>query len=204
MAIQTFFATYVDHSKDVLSVSSNLELKKEIFQIQKIDHDGIKWSDENYFAGYTSYGSMDQLHLSSPNFANLEKVISRHIKKFIVASEWDISPKDLKMNSCWANIMPLGAHHSFHIHPHSVLSGTYYVEVPPNSSPIKFEDPRLPQMMLAPLKKENCKSTNKSFVSIASTSRDLILFESWLRHEVPTNRSKKERISVSFNYSFRL
>ncbi len=203
MAVKTFFPTYIDHSKNALSLLENLELKKEIFQIQEIDQDGINWSEENYFAGFTSYGSMDQLHQSSPNFANLEKVISRKMKNFITVSDWDISAKDLKMNSCWVNIMPIGAHHSFHIHPHSVMSGTYYVDVPSQASPLKFEDPRLSQMMLAPQRKKNSKSINRNFVSIPAASRDLILFESWLRHEVPTNRSKKERVSVSFNYSFR-
>ncbi len=202
MAIQSFFPTYIEHSKNVLSPAKNLELKKEIYQIQKIDHEGASWSEENYFGGYTSYGSMDQLHLSSPRFAELAQVIAISVQKFVKFSEWDIRAKDLKMNSCWVNIMPQGTHHSFHIHPHSVLSGTYYVEVPQDSSPIKFEDPRLPQLMLAPIKKPNAKLINQSFISLSSASRELILFESWLRHEVPANRSKKSRISVSFNYSF--
>ena len=30
---------------------------------------------------------------------------------------------------------------------------------------------------------------------------NVILFESWLRHEVPTNQAKTERISISFNYA---
>jgi uncharacterized protein (TIGR02466 family) len=29
---------------------------------------------------------------------------------------------------------------------------------------------------------------------------EIILFESWLKHEVPPNRVKGTRISVSFNY----
>ena len=203
MSSKAYFSTYIDVSKKLLSLPSNSELKKEIFQIQKIDFEGEKWSKENYFAGYTSYGSMDKLHLSSPNFAFLEKAISRKIAKFVRILEWDIHPRDLAMNSCWVNIMPRGAHHSFHIHPHSVISGTYYVDVPQGASPLKFEDPRLSQMMLAPSRKTNCKDGNKNFVSISSTSRDLLLFESWLRHEVPSNQTKKPRLSVSFNYSFR-
>jgi uncharacterized protein (TIGR02466 family) len=31
---------------------------------------------------------------------------------------------------------------------------------------------------------------------------DVLLWESWLRHEVPMNMSEEERISVSFNYGW--
>ena len=30
----------------------------------------------------------------------------------------------------------------------------------------------------------------------------VVLFESWLRHEVPPNQSSSERVSISFNYSW--
>ena len=30
----------------------------------------------------------------------------------------------------------------------------------------------------------------------------ILLFESWLRHEVPTTTTQSERISISFNYSW--
>jgi uncharacterized protein (TIGR02466 family) len=29
------------------------------------------------------------------------------------------------------------------------------------------------------------------------------MWESWLRHEVPANQAKAERVSVSFNYGWR-
>ena len=31
----------------------------------------------------------------------------------------------------------------------------------------------------------------------------LLMWESWLRHEVPLNEAESERISVSFNYAWR-
>ncbi len=201
MPTQIYFPTYIDHSKKIASLQLNRDLKKEILQIRNLDIAGQQWSQKNYLSGFTSYASMDQLHLSSPNFAELEKLISKKIAKFINLLEWDISAQSLHMNSCWVNIMPAGSHHSFHLHPHSVISGTYYVDVPSGSSPLKFEDPRLSKMMLAPSRKINCKTLNKIFVSLKADARDLILFDSWLRHEVPTQPAKKERISVSFNYS---
>ena len=40
------------------------------------------------------------------------------------------------------------------------------------------------------------------FVYVAPDVGDVLLWESWLRHEVPMNMAEDERISVSFNYGW--
>ena len=104
------------------------------------------------------------------------------------------------LNSLWVNVMEKGAVHTPHIHPHSVISGTYYVTVPPKSGAIRFEDPRLPMMMAAPLRKSNARPENRSFVDVTPKLGMLLLWESWLRHGVEPNAAHSKRISVSFNY----
>jgi uncharacterized protein (TIGR02466 family) len=39
-------------------------------------------------------------------------------------------------------------------------------------------------------------------VTLPARPGQLVLFESWLRHEVAANRSAAERVSISFNYSW--
>jgi uncharacterized protein (TIGR02466 family) len=90
--------------------------------------------------------------------------------------------------------MPAGVVHSLHLHPTSFISGTYYVQVPKGAGALKFEDPRLSKMMAAP--------PGRAFVSVPARAGDVILFESWLRHEVPPARYAGERISISFNYAW--
>ena len=106
------------------------------------------------------------------------------------------------MTHCWLNMMPEGAFHTSHMHPQSVISGTYYVEIPTGASAIKFEDPRLGLFMNAPEVKSSAKTHNQRFVSLKLKAGEVVLFESWLRHEVPTNKSKMPRVSVSFNYGW--
>jgi uncharacterized protein (TIGR02466 family) len=178
------------------------DIKKEIFQIQKADVEGQKWSAINYKNGFTSYGSWDQLQKLSSTFSDLEKQIKTHVNKFTKSLNYDLKKNSLKMDSMWVNIMPEGALHTAHIHPHSVISGTFYVDIPANASAIKFEDPRLGLFMNAPLVKATANSENKRFFSVQPKSGDLILFESWLKHEVPLNQSKKPRLSISFNYTW--
>jgi uncharacterized protein (TIGR02466 family) len=81
-----------------------------------------------------------------------------------------------------------------------VLSGTYYVTVPDGSGPIVFEDPRHALMMAAPPRKAGAPREHQTYVSAPPSPGALLLWESWLRHEVPLNRASGERISVSFNY----
>jgi uncharacterized protein (TIGR02466 family) len=193
------FVTQVYQAKIKLDLA---DLKKEILQIQKVDHLGQKWSKKNYASGYTSYGSWDQLHKMSSSFLEIEKKINTHVNKFCKASGFNISKKALKMNTIWVNIMPKGAFHTSHIHPQSVISGTLYVDMPAQASAIKFEDPRLGLLMNAPQVKPNSAKSNAHFFEISPKAGDLILFESWLKHEVPLNQSRSPRISISFNYDW--
>lgn len=193
------FVTQVYQAK---LISDLKDLKKEIFQIRNSDSGGRKWSELNYRNGYTSYGSLDQLHFMSSTFEKLEKQILFHVRKFTKSLDYPLKKGDLKLNSMWVNIMPEGALHTAHIHPQSVISGTYYVDIPVKASAIKFEDPRLGLFMNSPGVKLQAKKTNVRFFSIQPKAGELILFESWLKHEVPLNQSKKPRISVSFNYGW--
>ena len=105
------------------------------------------------------------------------------------------------MTDCWFNVMPAGVSHGLHLHPLSTISGTYYVKTPENSAGIKFEDPRLSKFMAAPPRKRESPKELKNFVSYPAEAGKLVLFESWLRHEVPAADIEEERISISFNYA---
>lgn len=177
-------------------------LTEEAFLIKKADHIGQKWSELNYHGSYTSYGSWDQLYMMSSEFNKLKSKIDLHVLKYAKKLDFEIKKDSLKMNSMWLNIMENGAQHTAHIHPHSVFSGTYYVQTPPNASSIKFEDPRMGFFMNSPLVKPKAKTVNQRFVSLQPKAGDLVLFESWLRHEVPRNQSSKPRLSISFNYDW--
>ena len=106
-----------------------------------------------------------------------------------------------RLDSLWVNILRPGGGHSGHIHPHSIISGTLYVEVPEGAGPLKLEDPRLPMLMNAPARTADAPEALRSFVYAVPAPGTIFLWESWLRHEVPASRAKADRISISFNYS---
>jgi uncharacterized protein (TIGR02466 family) len=172
----------------------NARLLREIRQLRHDDEAGRKWSARNYRGGFTSYGSANRLHKLSPTFAALEKLVVPHVRRFSRALDLDLEHRPLAMTDCWANIMPPGVAHGLHLHPLSTISGIYHVQTPAGSPGVKFEDPRLDRMMAAP--------PRQAWVLVPALVGQVMLFESWLRHEVPPNRADAERMSVSFNFSW--
>lgn len=179
------------------------ELESEAYKFAELDIAGQKWCEENNYPGYTSYGSLSQMQNYSSTFQDLEKGLNLSVSKFIKQLDYDIHMSQLELNSLWINIMPPGGFHTSHLHPLSIISGTFYVSVQKGASSIKFEDPRLSNYMNQPLKKKQARQKSPYHVEISPQTNDVVLFESWLRHEVPQNLSKHDRISVSFNYGWK-
>lgn len=204
MPIRAWFPTfiYVEPLQKTGLAKLNNELAAECHQLRDYDDAGRDWSAKNYPGGYTSYGSMSQLQRFSSSFTELEKKIARHVQAFARALDMDLGERTLQMTDCWVNIMPEQTAHSLHLHPLSVISGTYYVRTPKGCSGLKFEDPRLASFMAAPPKKANARPENRQHVTYPAEAGNVILFESWLRHEVAANRVAEERISISFNYNW--
>src|SRR3546814_5789418 len=84
-------------------------------------------------------------------------------RSFAKACHFDLA-QPLKLDSLWVNLLKPGGTHSGHIHPHSVVSGTFYVAVPPGSGALKLEDPRLPMLMAAPARTDDAPEHLHPFV----------------------------------------
>ena len=169
------------------------DLARSIRVLATDDEAGRRWSKEHRYAGYTSYASLNDLPKRDPAFGDLAKLLTRHAAKFAGECAFELARKP-RLDSLWANLLKSGGHHSGHIHPHSIISGTFYVEVPNGSGDIRFEDPRLPLMMAAPPRAD-------TFVTVQPRPGLLLMWESWLRHEVLPGPGKGERLSISFNFA---
>lgn len=202
MAIHALFPTLVYRAPLATNLSARFDqnLHDECEALALSDAAGRRWSAKHYLGGYTSYGSLDRLHLISSLFDRLRRYIDPHVARFVRSLHYDLRGRRVTMADCWLNRMPAGVTHSLHLHPASFISGTYYIAVPKGAGALKFEDPRLSSLMAAPPRRADAPRAMRPFVSMAARAGDLILFESWLRHEVPPARYVGERISISFNY----
>ncbi|MBE1289308.1 MAG: hypothetical protein GJ679_04795 [Rhodobacteraceae bacterium] len=176
------------------------ELEQSCLVIAEDDEAGQTWCEENGYPGYTSYASLTDLPWRFPIFADLVKILDHHVAEFVKDLEFDLDGRALVLEDLWINILPEGGTHSSHIHPHSVISGTTYVAMPEGASALKLEDPRLSRMMAAPTRAKTARAELQPFIYVKPNVGDVLLWESWLRHEVPMNMAEDERISVSFNY----
>ncbi|MBE1285945.1 MAG: hypothetical protein GJ676_21710 [Rhodobacteraceae bacterium] len=179
------------------------ELESSCYVIADDDEAGQLWCEEKGYPGYTSYASLTDLPWRFPIFADLVKSLDKHVAAFAKDLEFDLDGKALQLEDLWINILPPGGTHSSHLHPHSVISGTTYVAMPEGASALKLEDPRSGRMMAAPARRKDARRKLQPFIYMKPSVGDVLLWESWLRHEVPLNMADEdERISVSFNYSW--
>ncbi len=176
------------------------ELAHSIRALASDDKAGQRWSDEHRYPGYTSYASLNDLPRRDPSMADLARLLTKHAVAFGNDCAFDLRRKP-KLDSMWVNLLRGSGHHSAHIHPHSIISGTLYVEVPKGSGAIRFEDPRLPMMMAAPAREREAPEELRPFVTVEPRPGLLLLWESWLRHEVMPGAGRGERLSISFNFS---
>jgi uncharacterized protein (TIGR02466 family) len=176
------------------------DLAATCLSVAEDDEAGQDWCEANGYAGYTSYASLADLPWRMPIFADLVRSLDAHVAAFAEALALDLDGRPLALEDIWINVLPEGGFHTAHIHPHSVISGTTYVAMPEGTSALRLEDPRLPMMMAAPVRRVDAPEELRSFHSVAPRVGDVLLWESWLRHEVPMNMAEGERVSVSFNY----
>jgi uncharacterized protein (TIGR02466 family) len=176
------------------------ELAHSIRSLANDDVAGNRWSRDHGYKGYTSYASLNDLPQRDPAFADLRKLLTAHATKFADEVAFDLNRKP-KLDSMWVNLLNFGGHHTAHIHPHSIISGTIYIEAPNGSGSIRFEDPRLGMMMAAPVRKPDAPEDGQSFVTVDPRPGMILLWESWLRHEVLAGKAKAERLSISFNFT---
>ena len=197
-AIQTFFAT-TSFRQELVAPAAGA-ITEAARAIAAADKAGRAWSKAHGYKGYTSYASLNDLVDRAPEFGALRRALDGHVATFANHVGFDLGRRRLKLDSLWINILKPGGVHTGHIHPHSVVSGTYYAEIPMGASAIRFEDPRLGLMMAAPPRRSDAPLDQRTFVSMTPEAGTLLLWESWLRHEVPLNEASRDRISISFNY----
>lgn len=199
MAVRSLFVTRLYEAR-IEAPALFDDLAHSVRSLARDDTAGRRWCRAHRYPGYTSYASLDDLPRRDPAFAALRRHLDGHVARFAALSHMDL-PGKLRLDSLWASMLRGRGGHSGHIHPHSIVSGTVYVAVPPGAGAIRFEDPRLPQLMAAPLRTGDAPDDSRPFVTVAPEAGTLLLWESFLRHEVMPGAARSERISISFNYA---
>src|SRR5258706_5753882 len=99
MAIRALFPTLIYRAP--LSTAGSRRfgqtLADECRALAASDAAGRRWSARHYLGGYTSYGSLDRLHLVSSVFARLAKPLDPHAKAFVRRLHYDLAARSVAM-----------------------------------------------------------------------------------------------------------
>lgn len=152
----------------------------------------------------TNYLNQNLFELNHPAIAWLKQCVLRAIADYVVEAGMPNMPE--VSVQAWANVNAKGDYHNLHNHPHSWLSGTYYLSVPPqvaesgmrddlNPGCISFFDPRGAANMNA---LRNDGQFDPEYRRLPEAG-ELFLWPSFLHHFVHPNMAQEPRLSISFN-----
>lgn len=150
------------------------------------------------------YLANDVLHREHPALQWLSQCVNQSVVEYLQHAgvrhevQWQLQS--------WANVNRRGDYHGLHNHPHSYLSGTYYVQVPAQTpdagqrrdidpGSISFFDPR-PQANMQAIAGDGEIDPELRLLPSAGT---LLLWPAWLHHMVHPNAADSPRLSISFN-----
>ena len=128
--------------------------------------------------------------------------ISLMLNQSITDMGWDLEKNELKITEMWSIINPTNSSNSRHIHSNNFISAAYYIKAPPDSGDIVFYDPRSANVIRTPVIGSRNKLNSTTF-NVSPKEGLLVLFPSFLHHSVNINKSKEERMVVSFNIDLR-
>jgi uncharacterized protein (TIGR02466 family) len=96
----------------------------------------------------------------------------------------------------WINLHDRGGFNYLHLHEGSLLSGSFYLSVPPGSGDLVFRDPR-PGVIHGAVKgsfpNAHCD------INLRPSTGLLVLFPCWMEHYVEPHESDEPRICIAFN-----
>ncbi len=96
----------------------------------------------------------------------------------------------------WINLHDRGGFNFLHLHEGSLLSGSFYLQVPPGSGEFVFRDPR-PGTIHGIIK--GAVPNGHSDVHLTPSAGLLVLFPCWMEHYVEPHESDEPRITIAFN-----
>jgi len=157
-----------------------------------------KINKERFFKGRTTYDTHINL-AKDINFNNFLNFIKQNAKIFLNDLGYCYETLSKKFDPfIFATELNYGSYQERHIHAYK-LSGILYLKVPEGSAPIQFNDPIVTREFenwpVKDLKNPNTFLT----VSYQAKVSSMLMWPSWLYHQVLTHTINENRIGLVFN-----
>ena len=195
MTRELFFSVPVFHYNIEEHKEINKKLKKIILD-WKEKQEGLQVS--NVLGWHSNY--VESAISFAPEKINFfTNIIDELQKKICEVEEYKF---DLKITSLWAMVNKKYAYNTQHTHPGCHWAGVYYVQCPPKCGSLVFKIGEPRQSYPQPIyKKQSHELQQHQFTTLRIQPEEgqVVMFPSWLQHEVEPNLSDEDRISISFN-----
>lgn len=136
---------------------------------------------------------------SDPMFQQLAKLVAPKLAEF--GQHLFGEPLEWSIKEIWVNVLEPGGRQTIHTHANSFISGVVYLTRSHPSANIVFHKSLGGSDFIFSNHNKNAKVgpyNGSKWMMPSLAAGDLVLFPSYLLHEVPLNQGE-QRISVSFN-----
>lgn len=171
-------------------------LAQHVLALERQDPVGLEVTNQGGWHSSTNL-------LQDPVFADLFHWIAACCQGAVHDWGWDLAKATPTFNNAWAMVNRAGHSTRAHLHPNSVFSGVVYLQVPAGAGAIVFLDPRAGAQMLVPPLRAGAAENRQGRVRRLPQVGELLLFPSWLWHEVEPSSQEEPRIAISFNIGMR-
>jgi uncharacterized protein (TIGR02466 family) len=182
----------------VLMAKINLELPVEDMARDLLQME----SDKNYSGGFTTFFNNQSIdHIAG--YQQLKEAIYGVCLSFAQEQKYEVDPDRCAIWT-WASIMRKGGYHQEHNHPRSHFSGTFYIKRGSSSAPIILTSPTMPFRMHEPpiTNPENYGPFTSPSLNLTPEDNTMLIWPSWLHHQVPQIMDDEPRIAISFNVDY--
>jgi uncharacterized protein (TIGR02466 family) len=139
------------------------------------------------------WNSEEMTVLERPAFAELRAAIGGSCASAL--AEMGQGERKFELQS-WVNMHDRGGFNFLHVHEGSLLSGGFYLRVPPGSGQFVIRDPR-PGVIHGYVK--GGVPNGHADVHLTPSAGLLVLFPCWMEHYVEPHESDEPRIMIAFN-----
>lgn len=157
------------------------------------------WQPDNDTALTTFVPGKETNIVLSRRMQSIGMAILSNVDRFLEETKQPYKKRTLKIDQSWINTFDqeqlIGLHE--HGYQPNTVSGVYYHKAPKDCGRIIFKSPN-PFVVSFP-------HQSAEYFNISNVDPEeglMVLFPSWLMHKVEPNRSKDQRVSLSFNVSF--
>lgn len=188
----TIFRADVFSLSDVGSLEQRSKMIAELYELKKLYPEGIAHSNIGCWRYNLPFDDLDWL--IQPLDYLLNQAVQFYLEADnIFAQNYTTNDVDIQF---WANINEPNSRNSMHSHKPAQFSACYYLQGT-DTGLFRFINP-------ANLVGDcNTKAPFTRDFFINPKDGDLILWPSWMPHEVETNFSKKDRVNLAFDFRFK-